>query len=168
MNKSFFHVVPLDSKHDRTEFNSGSLDLDRYFREQVTQDVRRRVSACFVALNEQNIVAGYYTLASASMMLSDLPIEIKKKLPRYPTVPVVRMGRLAVTQGFRGKGLGGALLVNALYRAAHSEIAAYALLVDSKDESAKNFYIHHGFIPLSESHRTFFLPLSNFLKQKKI
>lgn len=63
-------------------------------------------------------------------MLADLPASIGKKLPRYPTVPSVRMGRLAVDQAFRGQGLGGALLADALDRAAGSEIAAYALMVD--------------------------------------
>jgi hypothetical protein len=49
------------------------------------------VAACFVALSGA-CVAGYYTLASASLMLADLPVGIGKKLPRYPTVPAVRMG----------------------------------------------------------------------------
>jgi hypothetical protein len=44
----------------------------------------------------------YYTLASASVLLADLPANLRKKLPRYPTVPSVRMGRLAVDQAFQG------------------------------------------------------------------
>ena len=53
-------------------------------------------------------IAGYYTLASASILLSDLPETLAKKLPRYPSVPAVRMGRLAVSDSFKGKGLGAA------------------------------------------------------------
>lgn len=63
----------------------------------------------------------------------------RQKLPRYPTVPAVRMGRLAVHLAFKGQGLGGALLADALVRAASSEIAAYALTVDAKDEQAAAF-----------------------------
>jgi hypothetical protein len=92
--------VPLDVGHDRVLFNSSSEPLDRYFREQVTQDVRRRVAACFVALSEERRIAGFYTLASASLLLADLPVSLGKKLPRYPTVPAVRLGRLAVDQTF--------------------------------------------------------------------
>ena len=62
-----------------------------------------------------------------------------KKLPRYPTVPAVRMGRLAVDQSFKGQGMGGALLADALARAARSEIAAYALLVDAKRDPRLEF-----------------------------
>jgi GNAT superfamily N-acetyltransferase len=159
MTKAPFHVTALHSDHDRTNFCSGSEPLDRYLREQISQDIKRRVATCFVAFNNQRI-AGYYTLASASIMLADLPSSIGKKLPRYPTVPSVRMGRLAVDEAFKGQGLGGALLADALTRAARSEIAAYALMVDAKDEQAARFYLHHGFIALPDRAVTLFLPLA--------
>ena len=130
MSRAPFRLVPLDAAHDRAGFNSDSEPLNRYLREQANQVIRRRVAACFVALDGQR-VAGYYTLASASLLLADLPASTGKKLPRYPTVPAVRMGRLAVDQAFMGQGLGGALLADALDRAARSEIAAFALIVDA-------------------------------------
>jgi ribosomal protein S18 acetylase RimI-like enzyme len=160
MNRAPFQLALLDAGHDRTAFDSGSEPLNRYLHEQVSQDVRRRVTACFVALADGRRIAGYYTLASASLLLANLPASTGKKLPRYPTVPAVRMGRLAVDQAFRGQGLGGALLADALNRAARSEIAAYALMVDAKDDMAVNFYRHHGFIALPASPRTLFLPLT--------
>lgn len=106
MSGATFRLAPLDAGYDRTAFNSDSEPLNRYLREQITQDVRRRVAACFVALADGPRIAGYYTLASASLMLADLPASTGKKLPRYPTVPAVRMGRLAVDQAFKGQGLG--------------------------------------------------------------
>lgn len=160
MSGAPFQLALLNGAHDRASFNSGSQPLDRYLREQVTQDVRRRVAACFVALANGSQIAGYYTLASASLLLKDLPASTSKKLPRYPTVPAVRMGRLAIDQTFRGQGLGGALLADALSRAARSEIAAYALMVDAKDEPVAGFYHHHGFIALPDSPHTLFLPLA--------
>ena len=159
MSRAPFLLVPLDAAHDRTGFNSDSEPLNRYLREQVTQDIRRRVAACFVALRDGQRIAGYYTLASASLLLVDLPARTGKKVPRYPTVPAIRMGRLAVDQEFKGQGLGGALLADALYRAVRSEIAAFALIVDAKDEAATAFYRHHGFIALPDS-LSMFLPLA--------
>jgi ribosomal protein S18 acetylase RimI-like enzyme len=160
MSLAPFRLVSLEATHDRTSFDSGSEPLDRYFREQVTQDIRRRIATCFVALTRQSRVAGYYTLASASILLADLPAASAKKLPRYPTVPAVRMGRLAIDKSFHGKGLGSALLVDALDRAARSEIAAYAMMVDAKDEIAAAFYRHHGFIAQPDSPLAMFLPLA--------
>ena len=167
MSSAPFQLAPLDAAHDRTTFNSGSKPLDRYLQEQVTQDVRRRVAACFVALADGQRIVGYYTLASASLLLADLPASTGKKLPRYPTVPAVRMGRLAVDQTIKGQGLGGALLADALDRAARSEIAAYALMVDAKDEAASAFYRHHGFIALPDLPLTLFLPLATVLPSRK-
>lgn len=167
MSSAPLRVIPLDTGHDRSIFNSGSHPLDRYFREQVTQDIRRRVAACFVALTDEHRVVGYYTLASASLLLADLPPSSSKKLPRYPTVPTVRLGRLAVDLTYKGQGLGGALLADALERAARSEIAAYALMVDAIDEIAVAFYKHHGFIALPDSPTALFLPFATAFPSRK-
>jgi ribosomal protein S18 acetylase RimI-like enzyme len=160
MSGGLFRLAQLDAAFDRTAFTSDSEPLNRYLREQVAQDMRRRVAACFVALADGQRIVGYYTLASASVRLADLPSSTGKKLPRYPTVPAVRMGRLAVDQEFVGQGLGGALLADALHRAARSEIAAFALIVDAKDKVAARFYQHHGFIELPDTPLTLFLPLA--------
>lgn len=160
MSSAPFLLTQLNGAHDRTTFNSGSEPLNKYLREQVSQDVSRRVAACFVATTDGKRIAGYYTLASASLLLSELPPGTGKKLLRYPTVPAVRIGRLAVDQDFKGQGLGGALLADALGRAVGSEIAAFAMMVDAKDETAVAFYRHHGFIALPDSPRTLFLPLA--------
>ena len=155
-----FRIVPLDSTHDRSGFNSGVSALDNYFRQQATQDARRNVARCFVATDEAERIAGYYTLASASVPLLALPENIAKKLPRYPSIPAVRMGRLAVDRDFQGQRLGAGLLADALMRTLRAEIAAYALLVDAKDETAAAVYRHHGFAALPQSPRTLMLPLA--------
>ena len=164
MSGAPFCVVLLEASLDRHKFTSSSQPLDRYFQQQVTQDIRRRVTACFVALDHNDHVAGYYALASASVPLTDLPASLAKKLPRYPSIPTIRMGRLAVDQTFKGQGLGAALLADALDRAIHSEIAAYALVVDAKDDVASAFYRHHGFIALPDAALTLFLPLASVPK----
>ena len=96
-----FELVLLGSRHDRTAFDCGSEPLNRYFSQQASQDVRCRVTACYVALSQDGRIAGFYTLASAALLLSQLPADLGKRLPRYPTVPAVRMGRLAVDQAFK-------------------------------------------------------------------
>jgi len=159
-----YRVLPLAAAHDRSSFRCGVEPLDRYFREQVTQDVRRRVTACFVAVAATGDVAGFYTLASASVLLGDLPVALGRKLPRYPSVPAVRMGRLAVDCQFAGRGLGGALLADALVRVIRSEIAAWAVVVEAKNEEGAAFYRHHGFVALPGSPRTLFLPLASVPK----
>lgn len=156
-----FLIAALSATHDRSRFDSGHPALDRYLHEQVSQDMRRRVAACFVAMADDGSVAGYYTLATASVPLPDLPEATRRKLPRYGNVPAIRMGRLAVDARFKGLGLGAALLVNALRRAAGSEIPAAVLIVDAKDDQAAAFYRYHGFAPLGDSSLALFLPLAS-------
>ncbi|PXX33930.1 GNAT family N-acetyltransferase [Undibacterium pigrum] len=161
MDQLSLRIVQLDQAHERKHFNSQSELLNRYFKQQVMQDIRRRVTACFVALDSTEHIAGYYTLASSSVVLTSLPAGVQKKLPRYPSVPVVRLGRLAVDSSFAGKGLGGVLLADALERSATAQIAAYALVVDAKDDTAAGFYQHFGFIPMQDTPLTLFLPLES-------
>lgn len=153
-------IVALDVAHDRSAFDCGREPLNRYLRQQATQDIRRRVAACFVMLDADQCVMGYYTLATAGVALTDLPPETARKLPRYPTVPAIRLGRLAIDRRCKGLGLGGALLYDALRRAVRSEIAAFAMVVDAKDVRAAAFYEHHGFTPLDGPPRCLLLPLA--------
>jgi GNAT superfamily N-acetyltransferase len=134
--------------------------LDRYFREQAGQDVRRRAAACFVAREvAADRIAGFYTLAASGVLLARMPPRLAKRLPRYPTVPVARLGRLAIALDYHGRKLGAALLWDAMKRAGRSEVAVYALVVDAKDEQAENFYAHHGFVALGETPGSLILPL---------
>lgn len=164
MTGSFF-IETLGPSHDRASFHSGVAPLDRYLREQATQDVRRRAASCFVALEAPEAkIAGYYTLAAGGIPLTDLPESLAKRLPRYPSVPVARLGRLAVDQAYRGRKLGSALLWDAGMRALRSEVAVFALVVDAKDEQAKAFYRHHGFMALESQPMQLVLSLATFAK----
>ena len=145
--------IELLGAHDRSAFVSGSDALDRYIREQAKQDIRRRVASCFVAIDTDGIIAGYYTIAATSLILDKLSPERAKRLPRYPSIPAVLLGRLAVAQAHQGKRLGGALVADALLRATRAEVMAYAMVVDAKDEQAANFYEHLGFERLGDDPR---------------
>jgi predicted N-acetyltransferase YhbS len=98
-------------------------------------------------------------LAAAGIRLAELPASLVKRLPRYPSVPVARLGRLAVALAFHGRKLGGALLWDAMDRATRPEVAVYALVEGAKDEQAASFYRHHGFVDFSSRPGTLVLPL---------
>jgi ribosomal protein S18 acetylase RimI-like enzyme len=150
----------LAAHHNRRAFSCGVPELDRYFHEQVTQDIRRRVTNCFLAITPDGAIAGYYTLASGSIPTSELPADLARRLPRYPTLPAVRIGRLAVDLRYRGQGFGRILLWDAAARAMQADQANFTLLVDAKDDRAVEFYRHHGFIHFVTAPRVLFLPLA--------
>jgi ribosomal protein S18 acetylase RimI-like enzyme len=157
-------IEPLASSHNRRAFACGARALDRYFRENVTQDIRRRISNCFVGIDAAGVIAGYYTLASISLPLIDLPAEETRRLPRYPLLPAALIGRLAVSEQCRKQGLGVALILDAVSRIARSDQAAFALIVDAKDDAAIRFYVHIGFQPFIGRPLTLYLPVAEAIR----
>jgi ribosomal protein S18 acetylase RimI-like enzyme len=155
-----FAVELLGAGHKRKEFSSGVEPLDRYLRELATQDMRRRISNCFVACNDAGTIAAYYTFAAGSLPLADLPADETKRLPRYGVFPAGLIGRLAVDERFRGLRLGSALVMDAARRASTADSAIFALIVDAKDEQAVSFYQHLGFRPFNSRPMSLFMPIA--------
>jgi len=149
----------LTRRHDRREFTSGVPALDDWFQKRATQDQRRHVAQVFVALDELGIV-GFYSLSMFTLALESLPDELAHKLPRYEAIPAALIGRLACHERARGSGIGDLLVADAVKRvlAAAKSVAAYAVIVDAKDERGRRFYESHGFISLpSRPNRLFLL-----------
>lgn len=119
------------------------------------------MAAPFVLLPPDRIIAGYYTLSSTSVQLAELPAQTVRKLPRYPLVPATLLGRLAVDRRQQGKGYGRFLLADALFRAARSEIASFAVIVDAKDDSARRFYERESFLALPDQPMKLFRPTAD-------
>lgn len=160
-----FSIEPLAGGHDRSAFTCGVVPLDRYFREQATQDVRRRVGNCFVAIETATgAIAGFYTLAATSLLLASIPDDQARRLPRYPSVPAALLARLAVATSFQGRKLGGILLADAIDRVARGDLGAFALVVDAKDDNARRFYEHHGFVAIEDEPMRLILPIATALK----
>jgi len=161
MTEPPFHLAPLGAEHDRDSFDCGEEALNRYFKTQATQDIRRRIANCFVAVESPGkVVAGFYTIAAAGIPIVELPPEESKRLPRYPTLPAVRIGRLAVNREFQGRGLGATLLMDAMRRSMKLPPAVYAVLVDAKNDRAVAFYQRYGFRPFASQPQTLFLPMA--------
>jgi len=149
-------------KHDRKSFKSGVPELDDYLHRYAAQQGKKGVSVVRVLIDTDSpsTILGYYSLSAAQIDAKQLPEDERKKLPRYP-VPCFRLGRLAVDLSTRRKGTGKILVALAVERCllACQNVAAYALLVDAKNENAIGFYKHYGFIPCVDDRKVLYLPL---------
>jgi GNAT superfamily N-acetyltransferase len=154
-------VEILAPRHDRAAFGSGVETLDRYFRTQAGQDARKNMAAIFVLVMADGTVGGYYSLSATALGLGELPERMVKRLPRYPLVPATLLGRLAIDQRRQGRGLGRFLLADALWRAARSEIATFAVIVDAKDDDARRFYERESFASLPDQPLKMFRPMAD-------
>ncbi|MFM2157461.1 MAG: hypothetical protein RL516_2210 [Bacteroidota bacterium] len=148
----------LSTKHNKEIFTCGKGMLDNYLRLQAKQDVKRKLTACFILSENEVTVKGYYTLSNTSVNRDFLPESIIKKLPpSYKLLPATLLGRLAVDVNYKGQGLGSNLLMDALKRSYHNslQIASMAIIVDPIDDDAIAFYNHFGFIQLPDSGKMF-------------
>lgn len=154
-------VESLSPQHDRKSFTSGVEPLDRYIRNQASQDARKNMAAPFVLVLPDGMIGGYYTLSATAVKLAELPAETTRRLPRHPLVPATLLGRLAVDQRYRGQGYGRFLLADALFRAVRSDIASFAVIVDAKDEAARRFYERESFLSFPDQPMKLFRPMAD-------
>jgi len=157
-----FLTVPLSGTHKKESFSCGKPLLDDYLHRQAKQDIKRRLSACFVLAENEEIIRGYYTLSAASIERRLLPENVIRKLPpSYSDLPVILLGRLAISSAHQGAGLGELLLLDALKRSCHTskEVGSMAVIVDPMDATAQSFYERYGFVLLPDSGKMF-LPMA--------
>ena len=158
-------IVPFDKqKHDSSEFDCGNSKLNRYLKEQAGQDIRCHYASLFAAVeSDTGKVRGFYTLSSTSVNVGLLPGDLQKKLPKYPHVPGIRIGRLAVDLTAQRQQLGTALVANAILRSVNN-VAEWALMeVDAKDERSFSFYKKIGFTALQDDRLHLFIMRSKLM-----
>lgn len=166
-DKNKYNIEPLGD-HDRAAFSCGNVSLDRYIREQASQDVKRGLAAVFVIAgkDEPRIILSYYTLSCRELKIEQLPPKIAMKAGKYGYVGVTLLGRMAVAEKCKGTGLGALTLMNALEKSLNAarDVASWAVFVDAIDDDAASFYRKYGFIELPEDPRRLFLPMNTIAK----
>lgn len=166
-NVSKYVIAHLEKKHNRQEFTCGIDALDDYLKIQASQDMKKNVAVTYVATSDDSEqVLGYYTLSSIGIVAGELPEDVIKKLPRYPVLPGILIGRLARDKKFRGKDIGLYLLMDALKRSLDisNQLGSVAVIVDAKNEKAVVFYKGYGFIEFPDNNRRLFLSMSTIKK----
>jgi predicted GNAT family N-acyltransferase len=153
-------IEPISKEHKRDNFDCGIEILNSYLKTQANQDKCKFIAAPFIAIREDNNeIIGYYTLSATSIKLEDLPVNLMKKLPKYPILPAILLGRLAIDKKYQNSGWGKLLLMSALYRSLNNEIAAMAMVVSAINDQAMNFYKKYHFIPFDDYSNRLFLPM---------
>lgn len=134
----------LEESHDLDLFQSGNGSLDEWLRRRARSNQVSGASRSYVVAVERRVV-GYYCLASGALDLADAPGSVRRNMP--DPIPMAVLGRLAIDREWQGKGLGAALLQDAVLRTsqAASIMGIRGLLVHAISDDAKAFYEHYGF-----------------------
>lgn len=157
-----FVIEPLDAKaHVRDKFTNQHPSLQNYIRSIARQDIDRDLARCFVLVEDDKVIKGYYTLNNLSIPSSHWDDAFRKKYKlTYQAIPCTLIGRLAMDSSMQGKGYGKILLIDSLKRAydVSKTIASFAVVVYSIDQDAREFYKKYEFHELIDTDRLF-LPM---------
>ena len=137
--------TPLTAEHGLDDFSCGEPSLDDWLKKTALKNQASGASRCFVIAEGRSIV-GYYCLSAGAITHEAAPKSMRRNMP--DPLPVVLLGRLAIDRRFHNKGLGQALLRDAMLRAVHiaSETGVFAILVHALSDAAKQFYVSRGFV----------------------
>lgn len=159
-----FNIEAFDkNRHVRENFDCGVELLNNFLKRLLSQQETKRLCKTYVAIPNNSLdILGFYTLSAAGLLAKDLSEKIQKGLPKYSEYPVIRIGRLAVDRTVQKRGLGEQLLVHSLVKSFDitNHIGSIGVLVDAKDERARNFYLRYGFNSVLSSDLKLFIPNS--------
>jgi len=146
-SQPFTPVQKIGPQHDTDPFDCGQPELNRFLKRYALISQAAGSAQTYVVCRGKRIV-GYYTLTVGSVAHSEAPERVTKGIPRHP-VPLMILARLAVDSTEQNKGLGAALLKDAMLRTLNAaDIAGIrALFVHAKDDDARRFYEHFDFRP---------------------
>jgi GNAT superfamily N-acetyltransferase len=150
---------PLAADHRTEGFSCGEASLDEWLRRRALVNQTTGASRTFVVTDDQGQVLAYYALAAGAVSHQESPGSIRRNMPE--PIPVMVLARLAVDQRLQGRQVGGALLKDALRRAAAvaQNVGVRALPVHALNEHARQFYIHYGFVASPVNPMTLMLAL---------
>ena len=146
MNLGLSAPEPLAPQHNLDGFDSGVAGLDSWLRQIARQAAAANTSQTFVVADAENTVLGFYSLAAGSLLREEATSRAKRGAGKHP-IPMALITRLAVTSSVQGRGLGVALLADAVARVqqVRNQIGIRLLAVHTLDESARTFYLKFGF-----------------------
>ncbi len=154
-----YKIDQLKRSYKKSDFKCGTTLLDTYLHKQASQDVKRKLTACFVLIDTDKNVMGYYTLSSSGIPREFAPEKMVKKMPpTYSQLPVTLLGRLAVDKSMQGNSYGELLLMDALkksYEVSASAIGSLAVVVNPIDKKTEGYYKKFGFILLPGTKKMF-------------
>lgn len=129
-------------------FRSGATELDGWFQRYAWQNQKANNAVVYVTAQDA-VIFGYYAITTASYSRHDAPQGLNHR-SRPEEIPCILLARLAVDERAQGRGVGAALLKDAIERCYRlsREVGAAALIVHCRDEQARAFYLANGdFLP---------------------
>jgi GNAT superfamily N-acetyltransferase len=159
-------VRKIELADNVVSFDCGHTALNQFLQRFALVNQKSNSAQTYVCCElGTSTVVGYYSLVVGSVEPAAAADRVAKGLARHP-VPVMILARLAIDQKHQSAGLGRALLKDALLRTVQAASIAgiRAVLVHTKDDAARNWYLHWGFEPSPTDPYHLFLLIKDLLK----
>ena len=158
LSKLLFSIEPLSSKYDKNAFDCGEPLLNRFLQQQASQLQKRSVSRTYLAIDENEQIAGFYSLSTTQIHRDDSPDHLKH-FSAYQPIPAALIGRLAINEAHQGQGVGRYLLAHALatIKRLSDVIGLAVVVIDAKNQDVAAFYKRFGFFAANDSDLRLFL-----------
>ena len=137
--------APITAEYELANFDSGEPSLDDWLKKRALKNHMTGASRCFVLCSDATVI-GYYCLSAGAISHESAPKPMRRNMP--DPLPVLLLGRLAIDKRYHNKGLGQALLRDAMLRTVNvaAETGVFAILVHAISDPAKQFYLSRGFV----------------------
>jgi len=165
-----FTVQPFDpNTQDRAAFSCGVAQIDNYLKLTAKKGSKADVVRIWVAIDAHNHIAGFYGINMHAVAISDMPPEYAKKAMKHGLLPAAFIAMIGVDKTQQGKGIGSALVADALSRIARAseQIGTCVVMLDVFDDGdteavtrRKTYYEDFGFIPLPSQPLRLFMPIA--------
>jgi GNAT superfamily N-acetyltransferase len=141
-------IEKLQPKHILDAFDCGQPGLNEFLQKYALASQYGDGAQTYVGLVDDAVV-GYYSLATGSVEPERAPERVRKGLARRQSIPIMLLARLAVDRQWQRKGVGAALLKDAMLRTVQAAdiVGIRSLVVHAQDNEAKQFYRHFDFVP---------------------
>ena len=158
-------IEKLRRDHPLDAFDCGQPDLNRWLIRYALQSQASNATQTYLGI-VNGVVAGYYSLAVGQVEYADAPERLRKGLASHP-VPIMLLARLAVHKDWQKKGIGRALLKDAVLRTLQAADLAgiRALAVHAKDDAARRYYEQFDFLPSPADPLHLFVLLKDIRRQ---
>jgi GNAT superfamily N-acetyltransferase len=137
--------TPITADQELTNFDSGEFSLNEWLKKRAFKNQAAGASRCFVLCAGVQVI-GYYRLSAGAISHEATPKAMRRNMP--DPLPVLLLGRLAVDKRYHNRGIGQALLRDAMMRAVNvsGNAGVFAILVHALSDQAKQFYLSRGFV----------------------
>jgi len=154
----FAPPAPIRADQELENFDSGELSLNEWLKKRALKNHASGASRCFVLCVGASVI-GYYSLSAGAISHEAAPKAMRRNMP--DPLPVLLLGRLAIDKRYHNRGIGQAMLRDAMLRAVNvaSDAGVFAILVHALSEQAKRFYLSRGFVESPLQPMTLFMTI---------